>query len=136
MSIFGKKKSAGPEKWSITRECLEMILESAKSTHPREFAAMLRVEKGTHKISEILLLPGTIQGEEQAIFRFSMLPVDFSVVGTVHSHPSPHPIPSDADLDFFGQRGRIHIIAASPYDSKAWRAYDHNGEEVEIQILE
>ncbi|MDD5502944.1 MAG: Mov34/MPN/PAD-1 family protein [Candidatus Thermoplasmatota archaeon] len=137
ITIFGKnKKSAEPEKWSIKRDCLELILESAKSTHPNEFAGMLRVEKGTHTISEVLLLPGTIQGEEHAIFHLNMLPVDFSVVGTIHSHPSPYPIPSDADLGLFEHFGRVHIIAAHPYNMKSWRAYSHSGEPVEMGIVD
>lgn len=124
------------EKWSIARGCLRMILEGSKSIHPREFAGMLRIEKGTHKITEVLLLPGTIQGEEHAIFRFHMLPMDFSVVGTVHSHPSPYPLPSEADLDLFEHYGRVHLIAARPYSEKSWRAYDHRGNPVEVEVVD
>jgi proteasome lid subunit RPN8/RPN11 len=137
ISIFEKNKPlAEQEKWSITRECLELIFESAKSTHPNEFAGMLRVEKKTRKIIEILLLPGTVQGEEHAIFHLNMLPVDFSVVGTVHSHPSDCFEPSDADLSLFEHFGRIHIITAKPYDDESWMAYDHNGEMISLQVVD
>jgi len=122
--------------WLIASDCLNLILEGAKSIHPREFAGVLRVEKHTCKITEVLLLPGTIQGEEHAVFHLHMLPIDFTVVGTVHSHPSPYPLPSEADLDLFGHFGRVHIIAAKPYGAKSWRAYDHLGNPVKMEIVD
>jgi proteasome lid subunit RPN8/RPN11 len=63
-----------------------------------------------------------------------MLPVDFNIVGTVHSHPSPNPNPSNADLELFRKHGKIHIITAKPYTRSSWKAYDFNGNEKKIQI--
>lgn len=120
--------------WSITRECISIILEGSRSVHPREFAGFLRVEKHTRKISEVILLPGTVQGEEHAIFKLHMLPLDFTIVGTVHSHPSPNPYPSGMDLELFERFGRIHIIAAYPYDKNSWKAYDFHGNEIEVAV--
>jgi proteasome lid subunit RPN8/RPN11 len=64
-----------------------------------------------------------------------MMPVDFNIVGTIHSHPSPHPIPSDADLELFRKHGRIHIIIAYPYDKNSWKAYDYAGNETTLKIV-
>jgi len=81
--------------YGIRRKTLRMILEASKDTYPKEFAAILRAEEGV--IEEILLLPGTVSGDVHAIFQLHMLPIDFSVVGTIHSHPSGSYRPSDAD---------------------------------------
>ena len=59
----------------------------------------------------------------------------FNIVGTIHSHPSPFPIPSDADLELFRKHGRVHIIIANPYNHSSWKAYDYNGEEIKIEIV-
>jgi proteasome lid subunit RPN8/RPN11 len=64
-----------------------------------------------------------------------MLPIDFSIVGTIHSHPSLVPYPSEADLELFRKHGKVHIIAAKPYSYSSWRAYNFNGEEIEIDVL-
>lgn len=119
---------------SIRRGCLAAILEGGKASHPLEFAAMLRVEGDT--VTELVLLPGTVQGDEHAILETWMQPVDKSVRGTVHTHPDPHPYPSDADFEFFNANGTIHIIAAEPFDEDAWRAYDHEGVPVYIEVVD
>ncbi len=45
MGIFNKKRddSVQPE-WKITEKCLELILESSKSTYPNEFGGLLSVD--------------------------------------------------------------------------------------------
>lgn len=117
----------------IRRKTLRMILEASKDTYPKEFAAILRAEEGV--IEELLLLPGTISGDVHAIFQLHMLPIDFSVVGTIHSHPSGNYQPSDADRQLFSHFGRVHIITGYPYTERTWRAYDHYGEPRAMDIV-
>ena len=137
MGFFNRKKESFQKiDWKIKRKCLDLILESARSSYPNEFGALLRVdEKEKHTIVELVLLPGTISGNSHAIFRMHMLPIDFSIVGTVHSHPSPVPRPSGADLELFGKHGRVHIIAANPYSLSSWKAYDSTGKEIDMEIV-
>ena len=117
----------------IRRKTLEMILAASRDTYPKEFAAILRAEEGV--ITELLLLPGTISGDVHAVFQLHMLPIDFSVVGTVHSHPSGNYSPSEADLNLFSHFGRIHIIAGMPYAVDTWRAYDHYGRPWPLEVV-
>ncbi len=118
---------------AITRRCLDGALACAASSYPNEFGGILRSEPpGT--ISELLLLPGTTSGRRHANFQLQMLPVDLSVAGTVHSHPSGALHPSDADLSLFRRWGRRHLILGHPFTSGAWRAYDGNGNEVAIEV--
>jgi proteasome lid subunit RPN8/RPN11 len=116
--------------WKIEHNCLDLIIESAKSVYPNEFGALLRVDDNKKStISEIILLPGTVQGETHTIFKLHMMPIDFNIVGTIHSHPS------NSDLELFRKHGRVHIIIANPYDYYSWKAYDYNGEEIKIEIV-
>lgn len=131
-----KKIAHSPIRWKIKRECLNIILECAKSEYPKEFGGFLRVDtKSKNIIIEVILLPGTISGGSQAIFQLHMLPIDFSIVGTVHSHPSGLPFPSNADLALFDRYGRIHIIVASPFTESSWKSYDYLGKEIDIEIV-
>ena len=120
----------------IERECLETIKEGARALHPREFLALLSVGKDKSIISEIVMLPQMTYGKRHATFNIYMAPIDFSIVGTVHSHPSGYPIPSQDDLITFSKNGIIHIIIAYPYDDNSWKAYDYNGKEVKLEIIE
>ena len=130
-----KKIEYSPTQWKIKRECLDVILECAKSEYPNEFGGLLRVDaESKNTIIEIMLLPGTISGGSQAIFQLHMLPIDFSIVGTVHSHPSGFPSPSNADLTLFDKYGRIHIIVANPFNEYSWKSYDYLGKEIDIKI--
>ncbi len=119
--------------WGVDREILQMVNESAKDTYPNEFVATMRAEEGV--ITELLLLPGTIQSRRSGTLMLHNLPIDFSVVGTVHSHPSYSNGPSEADIAFFGRFGSTHIITCLPYDMGSWRAYDRNGNEVELTVV-
>jgi len=137
MGIFKKNKDNNIQpQWVIKKKCLDLILECAKSSYPKEFGGLLRVDTNEkHTIIELIVLPGTISGDSQAIFRLHMLPIDLTIVGTVHSHPSPSARPSGADLELFRKHGRVHIIAASPFNESSWRAYDFNGEEIDLKVV-
>ena len=119
----------------ITRRTLASALASARSAFPNEFGGVLRADP-PGVISELLLLPGTTAGRRHANFQLYMLPADLTVVGTVHSHPSGALHPSDADLRLFRGWGRRHLILGSPFGSGSWRAYDHNGEETHLEVIE
>ncbi len=138
MSFFQRKKKYEytPIQWKIKKKCLKIILESAKSIYPKEFGGLLRVDTNIkNTIIEVILLPGTISGGSQAIFKLHMLPIDFSIIGTVHSHPSGNPVPSQADLELFNKYGRIHIIVANPFNETSWKAYNYLGNEINIIIV-
>ncbi|MFP3871722.1 MAG: Mov34/MPN/PAD-1 family protein [Candidatus Aenigmatarchaeota archaeon] len=129
MGLFGHKKIEG-----ITERVLKLFSESAKDAHPEEFAAGLREIDGV--ISELIMVPGTVSGPGSAILKLHHLPVDFSIVGVIHSHPSPNFNPSQEDMITFGKYGRLHIIMAYPYDLDSWQAYDSTGKEMDLELIE
>lgn len=131
-----KRKKHKPIKWKIKQECLNLIFECAKSNYPNEFGGLLRVSSDKKDtLTEIIILPGTISGDSHAIFKMYMLPIDFTVVGTVHSHPSYSTKPSEADLQLFRKQGKVHIISAKPFDQSSWKAYNYTGENIDIEII-
>lgn len=123
-----------PKIRGIDRGALGLILHACRSSHPNEFAGVLRASGDV--ISEVLFLPGTFSSERSAVMRLHMMPIDPSACGTVHSHPSPSFKPSGADLTLFRRFGDVHIIVASPYNERSWRAYDYQGNEVPLEVKE
>lgn len=110
-----------------------MIMEASLDSYPKEFGAFLRAEDEI--IYEIALLPGTIQGDRHTIFLLYTKPIDFSLVGSVHSHPSGNTHPSDEDLKMFSNTGPIHIIVGYPYGLNNFSAYNRKGEKIQIEII-
>jgi proteasome lid subunit RPN8/RPN11 len=138
MNLFSRKnkKVNFLINWKIENQCLKLIFESAKSTYPNEFGGFLRVdETNKNTISEIILLPGTISGDSHTIFKLNMMPIDFNIVGTVHSHPSNSFNPSPTDLHLFQKHGKIHLIAAYPYNHNTFRSYDSLGNIINLEII-
>lgn len=120
--------------WGITKKTLKLILEVSKENYPMEFGGLLRHEKGI--ITEIILLPGTVSGESHAIFQLHMRPIDFSIIGTVHSHPSYNFNPSEADRELFSKFGSTHIIAGMPFNENSWQGYNYKGDSIELSIMD
>lgn len=120
---------------AISRQVLDSALAGARSSYPNEFGGVLRAEP-PGVIGELLLLPGTTAGRRHANFQLYMLPADLTVVGTVHSHPSGALHPSEADLRLFRNWGRRHLILGAPYGPGSWRAYDGNGQETSLEVVE
>ncbi|UCG36907.1 MAG: Mov34/MPN/PAD-1 family protein [Candidatus Bathyarchaeota archaeon] len=114
---------------------LRCILRNAKAAHPRETLLLLRgkVERREIKVTDIIIPPLATYGKEFSAFPLHMLPVDFSIVGTVHSHPSGLLQPSAVDLNH--AFGKIFMIVAYPYKGDQNVAiYNHSGERIVLEI--
>jgi len=119
----------------VDEELLQMILEGARRLHPRETILLLRGKKAknTIKISELVVPPLATYGSGFAHIPLHMLPMDFSIVGTVHSHPSGNLTPSTADLNHVF--GIILMIVGFPFaDERNVAVYNRNGEKLTLQI--
>src|SRR2546428_11207729 len=115
------------------RKTLGCILRPSREMSPRDFGAILRAEEGT--ITELILVPGTVGGKRRAILQLHTPPADFSVVGTVHSHPSGVYEPSDEDLALFNKFGGIHIITGYPYAEDTWAAWTNKGQRTSLKVV-
>jgi proteasome lid subunit RPN8/RPN11 len=75
---------------------LDSMLSFARMQHPHEAILLLRgrVSRDEIIVEEHLLPPFATAGRGFAEFPHHMLPIDFSIVGTLHSHPSGSPRPS------------------------------------------
>jgi proteasome lid subunit RPN8/RPN11 len=120
---------------SIEREMLNYIFTNAKAVHPREMILLLRGKRSKNQttITDLIVPPLATHGKGFSGFQRYMLPVDFSLIGTVHSHPSGVAKPSLADLHH--SFGRIIMIVAFPYNNEENVAvYNHSGEKLSLKI--
>ncbi len=127
------KKAARPPRIAIRRELLLALIEASKSTHPNEFIALLTGKKKI--IEEFIMLPYE-SGETMAVIQTHTLPIGIRIMGSVHSHPSPNPTPSNEDLNMFASHGSVHIIIHYPYCESCWKAYNARGEEIELEVID
>jgi proteasome lid subunit RPN8/RPN11 len=117
----------------VSASFIDGFNESARSAYPDEFLCMHREIDGV--ISEMVMLPGTVFGDEHSFINQWMEPIDYSIAGSAHSHPGYSNQPSEADMDFFSNTGGIHFITCQPYDRNSWKAYDSRGEPVDIKVI-
>ena len=121
-------------KVSISMESLDQLLSFAGEQHPYEVIVLLRgrQERGVIFVEEFLLPPFASVGMNFAQFPVHVLPIDFSVVGTAHSHPTGVTRPSAVDLRNF--YSRVMIIVGHPYSRGDVVAYDAKGVQLHLVV--
>ena len=131
--IFKRKKIE--RQVSIKKEALDGILSYCKLKHPNECILILRGKsKNRNIIIESLVIPPFSEtGPTFAGFPNSMLPLDTSYVGIVHSHPAGSAKPSMEDLNNFF--GLVSLIVQSPYENEDVFAWDRDGNSVKWQVI-
>jgi len=102
----------------VKRSVVDSILSYAQIFHPRESILLLKGKVSKHKlvVDDVQIPPLATHGSTFSSFPLSTLPIDFSVIGVAHSHPSGALRPSVTDLNKF--YGKIMLITAYPYRSE------------------
>jgi len=118
----------------VAGELIDSLLSFARELHPRESILLLRGRREGDGIvvEEFLFPPFASTGRGFAEFPSHMLPIDFSIVGTAHSHPSGSPRPSTTDLNHF--YSRIMMIVAYPYTRDHVAVFNKQGDELPLDI--
>jgi proteasome lid subunit RPN8/RPN11 len=120
----------------IEKALLTEILSFAKNRHPLESILLLRgeIRKENMLLTEYLFPPYGRGGIGSASFPVHVLPMDFSILGTAHSHPDGTLRLSITDLHNF--YGRIMLLIASPYDIGDVAVFDRTGKRLPLKIIE
>lgn len=121
----------------ISRKLLDTILENARALHPRETILLLRgkAKRDRSEITDLIIPPFATRGRGFSGFPAYMLPMDFSLIGSVHSHPSGVLKPSLEDLNC--SFGRIIMIVAYPFvGTENVAVYNHSGDKIPLKLSE
>ena len=120
----------------IAKSVLQALLKFFSYNHPKEGILLLhgKNKKKEIIINEIVIPPQSVHGEDFASFPLFMLPIDITMIGTVHSHPSGVLRMSSEDYNNF--YGKIMIIAGYPYRSEENLAvFNSKGEQVKYTVF-
>jgi proteasome lid subunit RPN8/RPN11 len=126
----------GVRKAVIRREDAELLLAMAREVHPNEVIALLHGERKGNSITinEISLPPMSTYGEGYSSFNPYALPIDLTIVGIAHSHPSGVGRPSLEDLNNF--IGYIMVILTYPYSRYAdIHVFDGESKRVMLEVV-
>ncbi len=113
---------------------LKAIQSLAEDNHPNEVVVLLRGKRqdGGYVVTEYLIPPFGVGSRGSASFPAHMLPMDFTIIGTAHSHPSGSVTPSTGDFHNF--YGRLMMILGPPYNSANIAVYNKQGDQLPVQI--
>ncbi len=112
----------------LTKTLAESLLAFSKDQYPNEMIVLLRAKKTKDVllIHQVVFAPFMTGAHSSSTFNRYQVPIDASIVGTAHSHPSGSKNPSLQDtLHIYGS---VMMIVAYPfvgpdciavYDSKA-----------------
>jgi proteasome lid subunit RPN8/RPN11 len=120
----------------IERVVADSILSYAQMLHPREAILLLKGKVDKHRImvNDMQIPPLATHGNTFSTFPLHMLPIDFSIIGVAHSHPSGALRPSVTDLNKF--YGRIMVITAYPYQSeKNIAIFNREGKTLKYRVI-
>ena len=120
----------------VKRAVVDSILSYAQMLHPKESILLLKGKVDKHKlvVNDTQIPPLATHGNTFSAFPLHTLPIDFSVMGVAHSHPSGALRPSVTDLNKF--YGRIMLITAYPYQSeKNMAIFDRQGKLLKYVVV-
>jgi proteasome lid subunit RPN8/RPN11 len=120
----------------IKQSVLDSIRSYAKIYHPDEGILLLKGKNERDKIviDEVEIPPLSLHGKGFSNFPLHMLPIDFSIIGTAHSHPSGIQYPSIVDLNNF--YSKIMIITTFPYETNQdIHVYNREGKSVKYKTI-
>lgn len=119
----------------LSSRVADSLLEMARLAYPLEMLALLRGEKrgdGVY-VEELLFAPLSKHSSSSVYFRLDLMPMDFTIVGLAHSHPSGIPKPSLDDLQNF--IGRVMLILIPPFSSyRDIYAFNSDGERLRVVV--
>jgi len=118
----------------ITKELIDELLLGCRNAYPNEFFALLASDS-KKAIDNYVVVPLFYQTENSVSYRTDLLPLGFSIAGSIHSHPSGSNRPSNADLHSFAKQGSCHFIVGSPFTLDYLACYDYQGNSLNIQII-
>jgi proteasome lid subunit RPN8/RPN11 len=118
----------------IIPEVFKSLQHLAEINHPNEIIVLLRGKKlgEDFHITDFLIPPFGVYGRGFASFPSHMLPIDFTIVGTAHSHPNGLLKPSIGDFHNF--YGSIMMIFGPPYHHTNVAAYNKQGKNIPVKL--
>jgi len=118
----------------IKKELIEGILGMCYQQHPREIVGLLSLNDG--RFTQFILPPGATTSETSGVFYPGRIPIDTTLQGTIHSHPSGNSNPSPVDLETVFRGYDYNFIAGYPYNNlNCIKCFDQLGNELKFKTF-
>ena len=91
-------------------------------------------KKGIITVTDYLFPPYATTNSVSASYPIHMLPIDFSIVGTAHSHPSGTLQLSPTDMN--NMYGRMSLLIAYPYGEGDVAAFNKQAERLLLTVTD
>ncbi|MBT4870795.1 MAG: hypothetical protein HON47_04425 [Candidatus Diapherotrites archaeon] len=117
--------------WKLKQTLLEDLFEASNKYYPDEFMCFLSGNKKTKTIEEIVFLPNN-SGNNFASIWEGVIPLDDTILGSVHSHPTGRASPSSADKHFF-LKYELNLIISLSENKIGF--FDNTGKQIDVEIL-
>jgi len=118
--------------WRIKENLLLDAIHSAERYMPTEFICFLGGDKEKMIVEEIVFLPSNTSEDSASINEYS-LPIDDTIIGSLHSHPYSTNHPSRQDKKFF-LKYPLNLIIGYPYTIENIGFYNQRGEKTKVLI--
>jgi proteasome lid subunit RPN8/RPN11 len=122
---------------ALQREVLDSMFTYFQASYPDEGILLLRgkVDKHALTITGVVIPPSAVHGEYFSQFSPWFLPLDRSILGVAHSHPSGSAEPSEQDS--MSVYGSIMVIVGYPFKSTSDVAvYDKDGNPIAFTVVD
>ncbi len=118
--------------WRIKKDLLLDAIHSAKRYMPAEFICFLGGDRKKERVEEIVFLPSNTSETSASIDEYSV-PIDETLIGSLHSHPYSTNRPSSQDKKFF-LKYPLNLILGFPYTIENIGFYDQRGEKIGVLL--
>jgi len=121
----------------LTRTLADSLLAFSKDQYPNEMLVLLRAKRkeDVMLIHQVVFAPFMQGARSASIFNPYQVPVDASIVGTAHSHPSGSNRPSLQDL--LHVYGSVMMIVSYPFvGPECIAVYDYRGNPVVWDLVD
>jgi proteasome lid subunit RPN8/RPN11 len=121
----------------LTKTLAESLLSFSKDQYPNEMIVLLRAkrENDVMLVHQVVFAPFMMGARSMSTFNPYQVPIDSSIVGTAHSHPSGSRNPSLQDL--LHVYGSIMMIVAYPFSGPdCISVYDFRGKPVGWDLVD
>ena len=120
--------------YQVKQSLLDSLLESARAVYPNEFICLIGSTQDSLILDDLIVVPA-VYGENFSYIHSHLVPLDPSIQGSVHSHPSTANYPSTADKAAFRKLGQVHLIIGYPYNYTSVKMYDSKGHPLPFEVI-
>ena len=124
-------------KIQIKKSLMESLLAYSKDQYPKEMLVLLRAKKRKDvlMLHQVVFAPFMDSGSNVATFNPYQVPIDSSIIGTAHSHPSGVGKPSLQDL--LHMYGSLMVIVSYPFNgTRDVSVFNQKGDLQEWELVE